>query len=324
MLRRACLLFLILAVPIAVHAQIAEKTKRLFEGSNFEELKIILVKVGRENSYFSEAQYYLRRIAVEEKDYEASIERFEEAIKENDKVAEYHNWLGVMYAVMIKDANPIKKGHLAWKIKNEFDTAVKLDPHNLQAQWGLIHYFTQAPGFMGGSWEKAFGCAKVIAQHNAAQGSRARGFIHGAQKKTELAEKEFFAATVLDPASTENAFALGHFYEENHLFVKACAVYEDLRKKNPNNKVALYYIGRLSAQNGSQFEKGLELLNEYVLYKTHPNEPSHSSAFLAMAMIYEKKGNKTMARTYYQNSLRLEPGLKEASEGLKRVNSLSL
>jgi tetratricopeptide (TPR) repeat protein len=296
------------------------KSKALFEKRSFDEAKVVLNSVAKTSSDYADAQYYLGRIAVEQKAYEESISRFEKAIEANDKVAEFHNWLGVMYGVIAMDASAFRQAYLAPKIKNEFEKSAAIDPLNLQTQWGLITYYCKAPFFLGGSWDRALECAVVISKLNAAQGFRANGFVHSAQKKTTQAEKEYSQAVQLEPNNPENDYALAQFYADHKKYDKAMAIYEDLLKKDPKNMVTAFHLGQTSAECGQGFDKGIVCLSQYLTYTPKPNEPSTSGASLYLAMIYEKKGDKSKAKSYYQASLKLEPGMKEAKEGLERVD----
>ncbi len=145
-----------------------EKSKGLFENGNYSSAKSILSAITKSSSAFGEAQYYLGRIATIEKQYPQAVDYFEKAVMTDSSIAEYHNWLGVLYGVVAMDANPIKQAWLAPKIKNEFEKAAALDPANIQTQWGLVHYYTKAPGFLGGSWKKALDCVKTIEKLNSA------------------------------------------------------------------------------------------------------------------------------------------------------------
>ncbi len=292
----------------------------MFEQRNFEGAKNLLSGIKEGSADYAESLYYDGRIAVEEKKYDLSVERFEEAIRVNPKNIEYHNWLGVMYGVVAMNSGKLKQAYLAPKIKSEFEIAASIDPNNLPTQWGLITYYCQAPGFLGGSWDKALACAQVITRNDKAQGIRAYALVHAAQNKKELAEKEYIEAIRLEPANCEHVFALAQFYNDQKQYDKAFRLYDDFMNKNPRNMVVSYHVGQVSAQSGLQTEKGITCLNKYLAYTPKPNEPGHSDANLGLAMIYEKKGDKAMAKRYYQKTLQLYPGMKEAVEGLGRVN----
>ncbi len=317
---RILIFFCLISQTLVGQRLLIEKSKSLFESGSYANAKSILKDIAKPSSEFAEAQYYLGRIATEEKQYELAITYFESAAKTNPSSAEYHNWLGVLYGVVAMEANPIKQAYLAPKIKNEFETAIVIEPTNIATLWGLVHYYTQAPGFLGGSWQKAFDCAKAMGKMNCAQGLCASGFVHAAQKQTALAEKEMLQAMKLDSTNFLTANYLAEFYEQEKQNEKAFLVYQKFLSRAPLHRLALFNVGRHSARFGYQTTQGIRCLNLYLTKAAKPNEPSHSNAALCLAMIYEKQGDIPMAKSYYQNSLRLEPGLKEAEERLKRLN----
>ena len=295
-------------------------SKALFEERNFEKAKVILQSMPADQKDYAEGQYYLGRIAVEEKQYDLSVAKFEEAIELNPGVAEYHNWLGVMYGVVAIESNPLKQAYLAPRIKNEFEKAAAIDPDNIQTQWGLVNYYVKAPGFLGGSWEKALTSAKNISRLDKPQGMRAYAFVHAAQNKPDQAEKEYKSAIQAEPTNCDHVFALARFYEDQKKYDKAMGLYEGVINNYPKNMVAAFYLGQASAHSGHKIEQGIHCLQQYLLYRPKPNEPTHSVAHLSLAMIYEKKGDLPQAKKYYESSLLLHPGMREAREGLQRVN----
>jgi hypothetical protein len=70
-------------------------------------------------------------------------------------------------------ANILRQPFLAWKVKEHFERAVTLDPGNLAARADLMEYYLKAPGFLGGSEEKARAQAAEIAARDAQQGLQA-------------------------------------------------------------------------------------------------------------------------------------------------------
>ena len=77
------------------------------------------------------------------------------------------------------------------RAKAECEKAVALDPKYVEARFGLVQFYTAAPGIMGGSYEKAFEQAKEIKAIDPIAGHRAYAFIYTQQKKLELAKKEY-------------------------------------------------------------------------------------------------------------------------------------
>ena len=79
----------------------------------------------------------------------------------------------------------IKQGMLAPKMKKAWESAIALDPKNMSARTSLIQYYLQAPGFMGGSIDKAKEVAKQITGLNPAEGH----FVKTCKQCVEVAKR---------------------------------------------------------------------------------------------------------------------------------------
>ena len=299
-----------------LQAQTIDKAKLLFEEKKPDESQKLLLTIKEGQKEFADARYYLGRIAFDKQAYDDAEEYFEEAIDANDKVADYHYWYGNTLGTIARDANVMKQGILAPKIKDAFEKTVALDPKNMDAHWGLIGFYTQAPGFMGGSWEKAEETASRIMKINKAEGLRALGTVYERQEKFAEAETQFLLAYKEDPKYVYN---LTNFYSKQKKLDKAFGLIEEVMKKNPQDMVAIYQFGRLSAINGQKFDQGESCLLKYLAYQPAKNEPGHGGANMRLAQIKEKRGNKAEAKKLYETALKLDPTLKEAKEGLERM-----
>ncbi|HEX3070599.1 MAG TPA: tetratricopeptide repeat protein [Thermoanaerobaculia bacterium] len=102
------------------------------------------------------------RAAMTRGDAETASGLFEKAVAQNPKSADAHYLLGSAYGSMAEKASIFSQASLASKTKEEFEKAVELDPNHLEARMGLVQYYAFAPGFMGGSYDKAFAQAAEI------------------------------------------------------------------------------------------------------------------------------------------------------------------
>jgi tetratricopeptide (TPR) repeat protein len=293
-----------------------DQAKRLFEEKKYAEAEKLLLPIEDDDRDYAAAQYYLGRIAFSRREYDDAADFFEEATEANDKVADYFSWLGNTYGTIAGDANPIRQGLLAPKMKSAWEKAIALDSKNLDARTSLIQYYLQAPGIMGGSVEKAREVAKQILSLKPAEGHLQIGNIYMHEKKTIEAEKEFILMAKSDPAYVS---ALANFYTSQKQYDKAFQLFEEAIQKNASDFIAIYQYGRTSALSGQRLEKGEAYLNKYLTHTPEKNEPSHAGANMRLAQIYEKKGNKKEAKRLYEASLKGDNTLKEAKEGLERV-----
>jgi TolA-binding protein len=81
-----------------------------------------------------------------------------------------------------------------------------------------------------------------------------------------------------------------------------------------------FQLGRTAGVAGANFARGEETLRKYLAYTPKENEPPLANAHYWLGVIYEKQGRKPEAKQSYQTALKLNPGLKQAAEALKRVS----
>jgi tetratricopeptide (TPR) repeat protein len=312
------LLLVLVAVPLFATSQsVVVKAKGLYENKRYTEASKLLEEIEDDHQDYAAAQYYLGRIAFDQKEYDDAADYFEEASEADNKVADYFLWLGDTYGTIAKDANVVRQGFLAPKMKSAWETAIALDAKNVSARQSLVDYYTQAPGFMGGSFEKAKEVANQIIKLSPATGHRVMGNIYVREKNIPAAEKEFIAMAKIEPNLRT---ALANFYNGQQQYDKAFALIEQMIKEDPNDILVVYQYGRASALSGKNLDKGEECLRKYLAYTPKQFEPSHAGANMRLAQVYEKRGNKAEAKKLFETALKLDNSLKEAKEGLERVS----
>lgn len=313
------LLLFLVAFPAWCQSSL-EQAKLLYEKRSYSEATRLLEAIKDTQSEYAAAQFYLGRIAFDEKRFEDAADYFEEATDgKNGQVAEYFGWLGDTYGSIAQDANPFRQGFLAPKMKSAWEKAIALDPRYLPARFSLISFYTQAPAIMGGSMEKAKEMARQITEISPAQGHRSMGNLFARERNIAAAEKEYREMVRLEPNLTP---VLGNFYVNEKMYDKAFALFDGLVKKNPLDMLAHYQLGKTSAISGHRLDEGEQCLLKYLEYTPKQNEPSHAGANMRLAQILEKKGKKDEARLKYETALKLDNNLKEAKEGLSRVSKL--
>jgi tetratricopeptide (TPR) repeat protein len=312
---RASILLLFLT-NIAL-SQTIDNAKKLWENKKPAEAKTLLQGVKEQNKEYAEAQYWLGFISYQESDFESAEVYFENAIEVNDKKAEYYNWYGNTLGAMAGNANIIKQGMLAPKMKSAWEKAVSLKPDYIDPRISLIQYYLQAPSMMGGSVEKAMEMATQIKKLKPAEGHRQLGNIYYREKKFEEAEKEFIAMVKADPSYES---ALANYYINQKQYSKAFTIFEKTLEQNPNDMLAAYQYGKVCALSGERLDKGEAYLRKYLTYTPKQNEPSHAGTNMRLGQIAEKRGNKSEAKKLFESALKADATLKEAKDGLERVS----
>ena len=261
------------------------------------------------------------RAAISRGDNDAAIDILEKAVTQSPKSAEAHLTLGNAYAAKVQAGGMFAAAKYASKIKDEWQTAVALDPTYVDARFGLIQVYAGAPGIMGGSFEKAFEQAKEIKAIDPVVGHRAYGFIYSQQKKLDLARREYVDAIREEPNSPKAHSYFGQYLanvEKN--YTASFAEFETALKLDPNYMPAFYHLGRAASLGNTNLVRGEEALKQYLAYTPKENEPTLANAHYWLGAVYEKEGRKAEAKQAYQAALKLNPSLKQASEALSRVS----
>ncbi len=261
------------------------------------------------------------RAAIGRGDSDAAIEILEKAVAQTPKSAEAHYYLGSAYGSKVQAGGIMAAAKYASRITEEFDKAVALDPGYVEARFGLVQVYANAPGLMGGSYDKAFEHAKAIKAIDPIVGHRAYASIYAQQKKLDLAEKEYLDGIREQPGSPKahGYFAQYHANVEKN-YPAAFGELEAAVKLDAGYMPAWYHLGRTASLANTNLARGEEALRKYVAYTPKENEPTLASAHYYLGDIYEKQGRKAEAKQAYQAALKLNPSLTRASDALKRLS----
>lgn len=305
----------LLATTAAIAQDIA-KGVRLYDSGSLNEAEIVFSSIKKNHPEIIKATYYLGRISFDKQEYKKSMEYFEDLVELDDTSSDYYHWLGNATGMYAQESNVIKQGFLAPKAKDAYEKAVELDNQNIDAHMGLVEFYTLAPGFLGGSWEKAELSAEAIKNIDKAAGHQAMGTVYERQEQYDLAEREYIEAATLDKS---RLVSLAFFYQSSGKYTDAFEMFERAYEKDSTNYGALYQIGRTSALSGEQPEKGIKALRNYLKVSEDPSRPSHAGALWRLGMIYEKDGDETSAIACYERSLLKDPDQNEAKKALSRL-----
>jgi Tfp pilus assembly protein PilF len=152
-------------------------------------------------------------------------------------------------------------------------------------------------------------------------GHRAFAFVYTQQKQLDLARKEYTDAIRERPRSAKAHSYFGQYLvttEKN--YPAAFAEFESALNVDSTYAAALYHIGRTAGIADSNLARGEQSLQKYLGHRPKESEPPLANAHLHLGTIHEKQGRKAEARKNYEDALKLNPTLKDASEGLKRVS----
>jgi len=169
-------------------------------------------------------------------DYKKASEAFQKALALEPGNSQFALWLGRSFGRRAETALPFSAPKYASKARGYFEKAVALDPHNEEALSGLFDYYLEAPGFLGGGYDKAETIAQRIAERNPAEGQFAQARLADRRRQFDTPAEQ--VGRVLDLA--RYLAKRGRIQESEAAFDKA----EQLAPNSPKVAVARAQIFR--------------------------------------------------------------------------------
>lgn len=118
----------------------------------------------------------------------------EKAVQLRPQDSNYHLWFGRALGERADHASFMNAFSLAKRTRAEFETAVHLDPRNIDALSDLGEFYKDAPGVVGGGLDKAGDIARQLDAVEPPRAHILRAEIAEKQKDFAAAEREFRAA----------------------------------------------------------------------------------------------------------------------------------
>lgn len=311
------LFLLSLMMPMLVVAQTDSTGIRLLNARKYAEARSYFDQAVKKNRKDAEQWYYLAMAKMMEQDLDDAEDDVDEAIDLNDGVAKYHLLRGQILGQQAMTANVLSQGLLAPKIKNAFQRASELDPSNVEARLALYNYYVMAPGFMGGSTEKAFEQANAVVTLEPFRGYLLlSNYYNRVKKDTAEAERQIKKAIAAAPERGNGYKQLGYLYLNTRRYTEA---YEQMKRyiaAEPKNPDAHDSYGDVLKAEG----KYDQAIAKYHLALSV--DKSFSPSIFSLAECYELQGNAQKAKETYQWYLTVEPKGRRSDTAQKKIKEL--
>ena len=306
---------------------------QLLDSGQATQAVAVLVPAAKANPRSARATFLAGRALVEEGEMlrragnqDAAMKKFEQAadwlekatrLAPQDAVA--WRWLGNTYGRQAQAANKLRQAMLAGKVKNAFETAVRLDPTDVESRASLIDFYTQAPGFMGGSMEKAMAEAREIAKYDRLRGHYAIASISLRQGDSTKAVEAYRAAARDFPDSIPPNTLLAAGLGNVRRYADMWAEVDRIETRWPDEPRVIFAVGRAAAVSGQQLDRGAAALRKYLTLTPRNVDIPLTAAHYRLGMILAKQGNIAGARAEYEATLKLDPKHRDARAALEAL-----
>jgi tetratricopeptide (TPR) repeat protein len=207
------------------------KAEELYKHTEFEASLAQLDK----NSSDGAADFLMGRDYFMLGDFKKATQYLQMAAADGRANAEYMDWLGRAYGKRAETSNPLMAPGLASKARQAFERAVELDPKNGDALSDLFDYYLEAPGFLGGGYEKALAVAESTAKFDPAQGYFEKAKLAQKQKEFQTAEEHLRRAVKIAPKEVGHFLALARFLATQGRNRESDAVFLEAQTQHPDS-----------------------------------------------------------------------------------------
>src|SRR5450759_5214311 len=197
-------------------------------------------------------------------EFKKATEALEKAVALAPGNSGCHLWLGRAYGRRAETSSMITAPGLANKARQFFEKAVQLNPDNLEAQSDLLEYYLEAPGFLGGGFDKASATAAQIARISPAEGHWAQARLAEKRKEFPSAEAQLRRAFEIAPHQIGRLIDLARLFTKQGRYQEADLSLAKAEQIAPNSPKLMFAKADLYIKSKRNLNVAREILKRYL------------------------------------------------------------
>jgi Flp pilus assembly protein TadD len=250
------------------------KAEELYKRTDYEASLALL----DQHSFNSPVNFLVGRNYFMMGDFKKASDFFQKAASGNPTNSEYMDWLGRAYGKRAEMANPLSAPVYASKARQAFEKAVELDGKNSEALSDLFDYYLEAPGFMGGGYDKAQAVAERIAAVDPPEGYYVKAQLDKKRKEFGAAEQHFRKAVAVAPHEVGLMITLAKFLADQGRNKESDAVFLEAERIKPNAPELWFARADVLIKQKRNLQEAKELLQKYVKAPITVDDPPKQEA----------------------------------------------
>lgn len=252
-----------------------DRARKLYNSTDFDASLKVLQSIPQKDGLVYEL---MGRNYFMQGEYKKASEVLERAVAADPSNSEYALWLGRAYGRRAETSSPFTAPGLASKARQFFEKAVQLDSRNLEALNDLFEYYLEAPGFLGGGFDRAANTARRIGELDSAEGHYAQARLAEKRKEYGKAEEHLNRAVESAPQQIGRLIDLAKFLTTQGRYQEAERSFAQAEKIAPDNPKLMYERAELYIKSGRNIDLARELLKRYLITPLTPDDPPRSDA----------------------------------------------
>lgn len=267
-----------------------------------------------------QAFHLLSRAYFAEERWDDAVHACERALALQPDNSNYHMWMGRADGEKAEHSNFFTAARMVGRIRREFERAVELDGSNVEARANLAEFYIEAPGFMGGSPDKARIQAEKIAALDAPVSMWVLARLAEQNDNREDAERYYRAAIEASHGSAGTWVDLASFFRRTKRYEEMEKAIQQSLAAEHKRSTDLFDAASLLLRTGRNFPLAAQLLRQYLASNAPAEDAPVFQAHYLLGSVLEKQGDAHAAAAEYQAALALAADFKPAKDGLKRLH----
>ncbi len=283
-------LFLLGALAVAAVPPAAgtmNKAEELYKRTDYEFSLALLDKKSSEPAVL----FLMGRDYFMTGDFKKATDFIQKAVAAEPTNSEYMDWLGRVYGKRAETSNPLMAPGYASKARDAFEKSVQLNGKNSEALSDLFDYYLEAPGFLGGGYDKAYAVAQKISAIDPPEGYFSQAKLAQKRKEFQSAEQHLRQAVAVAPHEVGHMIALAKFLASQGRNKESDAVFLEAENVNPNAPGVWFARADLLIKQKRDLSEAKSLLVKYVHSPITVDDPPKQEAMRLLKQVDGASGN---------------------------------
>jgi tetratricopeptide (TPR) repeat protein len=255
-------------------AQTLEQAEELYQHTDYAGSLALLNKTTADSA----TNFLIGRDYLMQGELKKATEFLLKASQEQPNSSELVDWLGRAYGKRAETSNLIAAPGWATKARQAFERAVELDPKNRDALSDIFDYYLNAPGFMGGGYQKAMAVAEKTAEIDPPEGFYEKAKLAQKRKEFNTAEVHLREAVQAAPLEVGHLVTLAKFLANQGRTQESDEVFQQAEKLNPNAPSLWYARADVLIKQKRDLDEARALLQKYMRASITPDDPPKQEA----------------------------------------------